>query len=88
MAFLFLVVAAASACLASGQTRIELDGAGWTLQNENETISVSAVVPGSFHLDLARAGIIGDVFYSLGPEVRAKKQCKEGEEEEAMKKKP
>ena len=38
----------------------------WTLHNANGSISVPAVVPGVVHLDLLRAGRIGEPYYRYG----------------------
>lgn len=42
---------------------LTLDGPGWTLKNPSKNISAPAVVPGSVHLDLKRAQIIGNPYY-------------------------
>ena len=42
---------------------ISLDGNAWTLTNSVKKISVPATVPGSVHLDLQRAQVIGDPYY-------------------------
>lgn len=45
------------------QSIISLDGNTWTLTNSAKNISVPAKVPGSVHLDLERAEVIGDPYY-------------------------
>ncbi len=42
---------------------LSLAGAGWMLQQEGESDTVSAIVPGSTYTDLMRAGKIADPFY-------------------------
>jgi hypothetical protein len=42
---------------------VSLDGNSWTLTNPAKNISVPASVPGSVHLDLQRAQVIGDPYY-------------------------
>ncbi len=42
---------------------LSLAGAGWTLQQEGETQTIPAEVPGSTYTDLLRAGKIPDPFY-------------------------
>lgn len=44
---------------------LSLDGSSWTLSNPTKSITVPAVVPGSVHLDLERAQIIGDPYYGM-----------------------
>lgn len=40
-----------------------LDASAWTLENRSKNISTPAIVPGSVHLDLERAQIIGNPYY-------------------------
>ncbi|PVH84994.1 glycoside hydrolase family 2 protein [Cadophora sp. DSE1049] len=49
----------------NSQTVIPLDGNSWTLENASKNISVPATVPGSVHLDLLAAKVIGDPYYGL-----------------------
>ncbi len=42
---------------------LDLGGAGWTLSDEQKTLSLAAIVPGSTYADLLRAGKIPDPFY-------------------------
>ncbi|KAH7336186.1 putative beta-mannosidase [Rhexocercosporidium sp. MPI-PUGE-AT-0058] len=48
-----------------GQTVIPLDGTSWTLENASKNISIPGRVPGSVHLDLLAAKVIGDPYYGL-----------------------
>lgn len=57
-------------CLAavevSGQSSpmiVDLNGDDWGLVNGNGTVSIAATVPGVTHMDLMRAGILGDPYY-------------------------
>jgi beta-mannosidase len=43
----------------------DVDGATWTLQNTNLSISILAHVPGSAHLDLLAQGVIEEPYVGL-----------------------
>ncbi|XP_033097718.1 beta-mannosidase-like [Anneissia japonica] len=45
-----------------GEVKIDLNGK-WILEDENGTISVTAVIPGSVHTALMSKGIIGDPYF-------------------------
>ncbi len=45
-----------------GVVHIDLTGP-WMAKNANGSVSVEGQVPGSIHVDLQRAGIIGDPYY-------------------------
>lgn len=50
----------------AGQSVIPLNGGPWVLTNPTKNISAPAAVPGSVHLDLQRAQVIGDPYYGKG----------------------
>ncbi|KAK6992856.1 glycoside hydrolase family 2 protein [Favolaschia claudopus] len=59
------VSALAVAASTSAQLVTKLSGSGWTLRNENGSISVPASVPSQQYLDLYKAHAIGDPLYGL-----------------------